>query len=128
MASHTVKQEKIYKWEIRSYPMTEVHIGDMLKTLSEVLDEIKAWLAWEALKQAETSSSASHGVWSESLDIATLKNAYTRFLTLSLQIHCQLADPGCSLGKRQKDQFRQQLRQMEIEVRNRHLSERFINL
>jgi len=108
--------------------MEQNTVNNMLKDLKSCLKKIKASLAWEQLKNEEKSSHLTSGSLLEDSTIQELRNSYSQFLTLSLQIHRQLADPSSILGKQQKEQYRKQLQRMEAEVRTRHLPERFINL
>lgn len=96
--------------------------------LNTMWERIKSLLAWEDLKKAEHASARGQGFWPADSISSDLKNAYSQFLALSLQLHCRLGDPNCLISKERKITIQKQLRNMENEIRQRHLPERFINL
>ena len=107
--------------------MEEVNIEAKCKELRNTLEEIKGLLAWEQLKHSEVKPGQPPGfVLADPVD-QDIKNQYSRFLAVRVQIRSILNSPDPSGGSAGRiGILRQKLTQAEREFQNLNLNERFI--
>ena len=107
--------------------MTEVNIPEQLKKLKNILEEIKALLAWEQLKKEESKSGQAPGFALEDSTKQDIREQFSRFLMVRLQIRASLHDPVRSgISKNQQATYQQDLICLEKQFYNLNLNERFI--
>jgi hypothetical protein len=95
--------------------------------LQETLEQIKALLAWEQLQFQERRAGQPPGFpLTDPID-EDLRNQYSRFLTLSQQMH-DILNPSVkhSLSAARQRSYRQQLFALEQEIQSLSLGERFL--
>ena len=107
--------------------MEEVNIEAKCKELRNTLEEIKGLLAWEQLKHSEVKPGQPPGfVLADPVD-QDIKNQYSRFLAIRVQIGNFLNNPNASSKAAAKIGILQRrLTRTESEFRNLNLHERFI--
>ena len=107
--------------------MTEANPQSGLKYLQDTLEEIKALLAWEQLKRQERRPGDVPAFMpNEDID-GDLRNLYSLFLATSLEMRGMLGNDSVpKLSQARQRRYRQQLLQMEGQVRSLNLPERFI--
>ena len=107
--------------------MEEVDIEAKLKDLQDTVDQIKALLAWEQLKRAEARPGIPPGfVLNDSVE-QDIKNQYSRFLMVRLEIHGILNNPDAfSRSSCAITVLQQRLKHVEREFQGLGLCERFI--
>jgi hypothetical protein len=109
--------------------MKENELETHWKKLQETLEQIKALLAWEQLQREERRAGQPPGFTLTDPVDEDLRNQYSRFLTLSQQMHGILNSSArnCLSAIRQRSYMQQVLR-LEQEIRSLALGERFITL
>ena len=107
--------------------MTETDLETGLKALANTVEEIKALLAWEQLKcQERRPGDVPAFVPNEDID-GDLRNLYSLFLATSLEMRDMLGNDSVpEFSQTRQRRYRQQLLQMEGQVRSLNLPERFI--
>lgn len=99
-----------------------------MKHLKEIAKKIKALLAWEQLKQAEAKPGYMPGFTFHDPVEDDLKNLYSYFLTISLEIHSILNDTTNTISPAKRELLKQQLLKIEKQIYDLNLNERFIKL
>jgi hypothetical protein len=100
-----------------------------LRSLKNILKEIKALLAWEQLKQQEARPGQPPGFILDDPADQNIKNQYSSFLTTSLKMHGILNDATNNrISQAKRQYYKQQLLKIENQVRTLNLRERFIKL
>jgi hypothetical protein len=103
--------------------MAEPDVDRRLQNLRDSFGRIKALLAWERLKRAETNASRP---WIFPMPDCTpeeLKDEYSFFMALLLNTYAVLNDASIPQARRQS--FEQQLADLDWQVHVLHLERRF---
>jgi hypothetical protein len=96
-----------------------------LKELKQSLQKIKALLAWEQMKQAETRPETAPSFRIRDDTEEDLRNEYSHFLSLSGQIHSILNDASRAIAGTERQTFRKELARIERQIYGLNLSQRF---
>ena len=102
-------------------------IQKQLNILQDTLEELKGLLAWEELKRSEARPGEPPGfILGDTLQ-DDIKNQYSRFLAVRLNVHGILNSPEhVSLSEGDTAAVKQKLVKMEREFQSLNLFERFI--
>ena len=106
--------------------MTTEVIESGLKTLGNIIEELKGLLAWEDLKRSEAGPADFLPATFENIN-QDIKNQYSRFLRAKAELHPMLNSLANSrLPSIRKETLRQDLRKMEEQFQGLNLTERFL--
>lgn len=118
---------KVYKLSSLYFLMVEPDLEAGLRSLRNSLQQIKALLAWEQLKQSEAKPDQSPGFTILNDSVGTdLRNEYSFFLFTSMQIHSILKDNTADLSNARRQLIKQQLARIEHQLYRLGLHERFL--
>ena len=107
--------------------MVEPDLQAGLRSLRNSLQQIKALLAWEQLKQSEAKPDQAPGFTILNDSVGTdLRNEYAFFLFTSMQIHSILNDNAADISNAQRQQIEEQLARIEQQLYRLGLQERFL--
>ena len=107
--------------------MTEENITARLKNLEDCLEKIKTLLAWQQLKQAESRPGEPPAFILADSTEGDLKNQYSWFTAKAVELHSLLNDPSrITLSKNNCSEFKRQLLNLETQVYQLNLGQRFI--
>ena len=105
--------------------MEATNIEAALDNLRDSLDKLKALLAWEQLKKAEARSDVPPAFRISDRTEDELRDEYSLFLSVSVQIHSVLHDGSLRIPEAKRQRIGRQLAQIEQQVRDLSLHERF---
>ncbi len=105
--------------------MAKVDLEAGLKSLRESLRQIKALLAWEQLKQAEAEPGQPPAFQINDPTERDLKNEYSHFLYISVQMHSILNDGAVSISEAKRQNLKLHLAKVERQVWGLNLHQRF---
>ena len=118
--------QKVYKLNSHRFLMIEPDLQAGLRSLRESLQQIKALLAWQQLKQSEAKPDQTPGFTILDNSVQTdLRNEYSFFLSISMQIHNILNDNTADISNVQRQLIKQQLARIEQQLYSLGLQERF---
>jgi hypothetical protein len=104
---------------------TQLEAG--LRSLRNSLAEIKAFLAWEQLKQAETRPGTPPAFRICDPTENELRNEYSLFLSTSVQMHSILKDDSLTISETKRQDINRQLTTIERQFHGLNLHQRFWN-
>lgn len=93
--------------------MKEVDLKAELKTLRQILQEMKALLAWQQLKHSEVRQISISGIRFFDTTNADMLDKYSSFLSISLQIHHILDEGKTKITKDEQSRVKSELVTME---------------
>jgi len=105
--------------------MTEPDLRAGLRTLRKSLQQIKALLAWEQLKQAEARPGQPPSFTLNEFIETDLRNEYSFFLSISMQIQGILNDHSPAMPEKEQQSIKRQLSKIEQEAYCLNLNKRF---
>jgi hypothetical protein len=105
--------------------MGEPDLQAGLKGLKHSLQRIKAFLVWEQLKQTETRPETAPSFRIQDDTEEDLRNEYSHFLSLSVQIHSILNDASRAMGDTERQTVQRQLARIERQMYGLNLGQRF---
>jgi len=107
--------------------MIKVDIEEQFRKLQDILEDIKALLAWEQLKQEEKKSGQPPGFILHEPTKQDIREQFSRFLMVRLQIRTLLNNPIRSgISKARQAKYQQDIIHLEKQFHDLHLYERFI--
>ena len=104
--------------------MTEIDLEAGLRSLRQSLNQIKAFLAWEQLKQAEAKPGIPPAFKIYDPTETDLRNEYSLFLSTSVQIHSILDDSTVDIPEEKREAIRRQLAKTEQQAHSLNLHHR----
>jgi len=105
--------------------MGEPDLQAGLKRLKHSLQEIKALLAWEQLKQAEKRPDSVPTFRINDTTEEDLRNEYSHFLSISVQMHGILNDASRAILETERQHVKKQLAGIERQIYSLNLGQRF---
>ena len=96
--------------------MTETELVAGLQTLRQILEEMKSLLAWQKLKSHEARQRPSSVFRFSDTASNDLKDRYSSFLSLAMQIHRALDDRNVTLTTSQHKRIKKQLDTIEAQA------------
>ena len=105
--------------------MDEADLKAGLRSLRKSLRQIKALVAWEQLKQAEARPGQPPGFRITDPIETDLKNEYSFFLSVSVQMRGILIDDSSTTQEKEQESIKRQLSKIEQEVSDLNLNEHF---
>ena len=96
--------------------MKEAQLVAGLQTLTEILEDMKALLAWQQFKRHEARQiSASAIKFNDTIGI-DLSNKYSSFLSVAMKIHIMLDDSNADITKNQREHISLHLQKIETQA------------
>jgi len=92
--------------------------------LRQSLKQIRSLLAWEQLKQSETKPSRQFSFQIYDPIETDLRNEYSFFLSISVQLHSILNDNTLKLKETERQSIKMQLMKIEQQVHGLNLHQR----
>jgi len=105
--------------------MAEPDLQAGLRSLRESLRQIRALLAWEQLKKAESRPGQAPAFTVYDPTETDLRTEYSFFLSTSVQIHHLLDDSTINISAVKREAFRLRLARIEQEMNSLDLQQRF---
>ncbi len=96
--------------------MKEVDLKAELKTLRQIVQEMKTLLAWQKLKLGEARQISISGIRLFDTTNTDLFNKYSSFLSISMQIHHVLDNGNTKITKSEQSRIKSELMTMEYQV------------
>ncbi|MCF7955465.1 MAG: hypothetical protein K9M75_06665 [Phycisphaerae bacterium] len=96
--------------------MTETELVAGLQTLRQILEDMKALLAWQKLRAHEARQRPSSLIRFSDTAGNDLMNKYSSFLSLAEQIHRALDDSNAKLTNSQHRRIKKQLETVETQA------------
>ena len=117
---------KAYK-HINTYSlMAEVDLDAGLRSLRQSLQQIRSLLAWEQLKQSEARPSRQFSFQIYDPTETDLRNEYSFFISISVQMHSILNDNTLKLKETERHSIKMQLMKIEQQVHGLNLHQRYL--
>lgn len=108
--------------------MTEVDIDARLQALTDLLENMKALLAWEQLKNEEARPGQPPGFTVQENIDADLKRLYSTFQMQALELRSLIDDQyRFILPEAQRQEYRRRFQHKDSELKRLSLPIRFIN-
>ena len=104
--------------------MREPDLQAGLRSLRESLRQIKALLAWQQLKQAETNPDQPPGFRIADSVERDLRNEHSFFLATALQLHGVLNDSSLTIPEAKRQSIRSQLARIEQQLYSLNLNQK----
>lgn len=105
--------------------MAEIDLEAGLRSLRKSLQQIKALLAWEQLKQSEARPDQPPGFRiSDSIE-TDLRNEYSFFLSTSMEMHSILNDGLSTVQEADRQSIKRQLSKIEQQAYGLNLNQQF---
>jgi hypothetical protein len=105
--------------------MAQMNLEAGLRSLRESLRQMKALLAWEQLKKAESRPGQAPAFTVYDPTETDLRNEYSFFLSTSVQIHHLLNDSTINIPAAKREAFRLRLARIDQEMNSLDLHQRF---
>jgi len=105
--------------------MEEADLEAGLRSLRKSLRQIKSLLAWEQLKQSEARPGQPPSFAIHDFIETDLKNEYSFFVSISMQIHTILNSDSPAIKKTKHPSIERQLSKIEHEAYGLNLNKRF---
>jgi len=105
--------------------MAQMNLEAGLRSLRESLRQMKALLAWEQLKKAESRPHQSPAFCIYDPTETDLRNEYSFFLSTLVQIHHLLNDSTINIPAAKREALRLRLAKVEQEMNSLDLHQRF---
>ena len=121
----SIIERKTYKPTSPDYLMTDVDLEEGLKNLRNSLQQMKALLAWEQLKQSEARPGQPPAFTIYDPTETDLKNEYSFFLSTSVQMHSILRDHSPNISEAKRRDINSQLIKIEQQFNSLSLHRRF---
>jgi len=106
--------------------MAEVDLEAGLRSLRQSLRQIRSLLAWEQLKQSETKPSRQFSFQIYDPIETDLRNEYSFFLSISVQLHSILNDNSINMDETNRHSIKEKLLKIEEQAHNLNLHHRFL--
>jgi hypothetical protein len=104
--------------------MAEPDLEAGLRSLRKSFQQIKALLAWQQLKQAETNPDQPPGFRTADSVETDLRNEYSFFSATALQIHGVLNDTSLTIPEAKRQSIRSQLARIEQQLYSLNLNQK----
>ena len=104
--------------------MTEINLQAGLRSLQASLRQIKALLAWEDLKATERKAGQSSAFRMYDPLEADLRNEYSFFLSISIEMHALLNQQHVPISSRLRADAKSKLAKLDQEVYQLNLHQR----
>ena len=104
--------------------MVEADLEAGLRSLRKSLEQVKALLAWEQLKQSEARPGYSPILAFDSALETDLRNEYSFFLFTSVQMHSILNSSAAGISKVKFQRIKQELAKIERQLYSLDLQRR----
>lgn len=105
--------------------MEDVDLEAGLRSLRNSLQQMKALLAWEQLKESEARPGQPPAFQISDPTEADLRNEYSFFLSTSVQMHSILDDVSVTMHEADRQSIKRQLSKIEQQVYGLNLQQRF---
>lgn len=96
--------------------MAEAGLEAGLQRLKQLLEQMKALLAWQKLKLIEATQRPIMNIRFNDTTYIDLMDRYTSFLTVSTQIHHILDENNAKISKAEQSRIKSKLLTMEYQV------------
>jgi hypothetical protein len=104
--------------------MAEMNLEAALRSLRKSLEQIKALLAWEQLKQSEARPGHSPMLAFDNSIETDLRNEYSFFLSTSVQMHSILNSGTAGISRVKLQRIKQELARIERQLFSLDLQQR----
>ena len=105
--------------------MEELDLDKVLRNLRDSLQEMKALLAWEQLKQSEVRPGQPPAFTIYDPTETDLKNEYSFFLSTLVQMHSNLKDHSLNISETKYQDINRQLTKIEQQFNSLNLHQRY---
>ena len=105
--------------------MSEVDLEAGLRSLRKSLQQIKALLAWEQLKQSEARPAQLPAFTLDNSIETDLRDEYSFFLSTFIQMHSILNDGSFAIQETDRQSIKKQLTKIEQQAYGLSLHQRF---
>ena len=96
--------------------MAEAELGAGLQRLKQLLEQMKALLAWQKLKLIEATQRPIMNIRFNDTTYMDLMDRYSSFLTVSTQIHRILDENNAKISKAEQSRIKSELLTIEYQV------------
>jgi hypothetical protein len=96
--------------------MAEAGLETGLQHLKQLLEQMKAMLAWQRFKLSEAKQRPIMNIRFTDMTYIDLMDRYSSFLTVSTQIHRILDKDNAKISKAEKSRIKSELLTMEYQV------------